>query len=164
MGEVDIAVVAIGDDTEASIFVTALLAEAGVPLIAVRANSRLHGLILERVGADRVIYPEQASGMALAQSLRANNLTGYLDLAPDIGVSRLTVPTAWVGHSIAELQREQDSPFVVLVIQRGAETIAEPPPEERLQAGDIVIILCQESKLDDIPCDQPRQRLKSRKR
>lgn len=155
LGEVDIAVVAIGDDTEASIFVTALLAEAGVPLIAVRANSRLHGLILKRVGADRIMYPEQQSGEALAQSLRANNLTGYLELGQDIGISRLETPAAWVGRTLAELQREQDSPFVILVIQRGTETIAEPAAEERLQAGDRLVILCQESKLDDIPCDQP---------
>jgi trk system potassium uptake protein TrkA len=164
LGEVDVAVVAIGDDTEASIFVTALLAEAGVPLIAVRANSRLHGLILKRVGADRIIYPEQESGHALAQSLRANNLTGYLELGPDIGISRMTTPSAWIGHTLADLRLDQDPPFVVLIIQRGAETIAEPAPDERLQGGDILIVLCQESKLDEIPCDQPRRRAGEGKR
>lgn len=164
LGEVDIAVVAIGDDTEASIFVTALLSEAGVPLVAVRAKSRLHGLILQRVGADRIIYPEQESGEALAQSLRATNLTGHLELGPDIGVSRLAVPSAWVGRPNGEVQREQASPFVILVIQRGAETIAEPGPDERLREGDTLIILCQESKLDEIPCDHPERRKKGGKR
>jgi trk system potassium uptake protein len=158
LGEVDVAVVAIGDDVEASIFVTALLVEAGVPLVAARANSRLHGMILKRVGADRVIYPEFESGVALAQSLRANNLTAYIELGPDIGISRLDVPTAWIGNSLADLQLEQGLPFVVLVIQRGSETIAEPSPAEQLLAGDILILLCQESKLDEIPCDQPRRR------
>lgn len=161
LGEVDVAVVAIGDDVEASIFVTALLVEAGVPLVVARANSRLHGLILKRVGADRVIYPEYESGVALAHSLRASNLTAYIELGPDIGVSRLDTPKAWVGHSLADLQLEQGLPFVVLVIQRGVETIAEPSPDERLQAGDVLILLCQESRLDDIPCDQPEGRGKS---
>ncbi len=164
LSEVDVAVVAIGDDTEASIFVAALLIEAGVPLVAARANSRLHGLILERVGVDRVLYPEQESGAALAQSLRAHNLTGYLDLGPDIGISRLTVPRAWVGHPLVDLQHDQEAPFVVLVIQRGDETIAEPAPTERLQAGDVLILLCQESKLDEIPCDQPEPRPPSGRR
>lgn len=155
LDEVDVAVVAIGDDIEASIFVTALLVEAGVPLVAVRANSRLHGLILEKVGADRVIYPEQQSGEALAQSLRATNLTGYLELGQDIAVSRLNVPSAWVGRPLGELRAADGALFVVLVIQRGAETIAEPGPDERFLAGDVLILLCQESKLDEIPCDRP---------
>ena len=162
LGEVDIAVVAIGDDTEASIFVTALLSEAGVPLVAVRANSRLHGLILGRVGANRIIYPEQESGEALAQSLRATNLTGYLELAPDLGISRLTVPSAWVGRTSGEVQREQATPFVILVIQRGAETVAEPGVDERLREGDVLVLLCQESKLDEIPCDPPDRRSRGR--
>ena len=164
LGEVDVAVVAIGDDVEASIVVTVLLVEAGVPLVAARANSRLHGMILERVGADRVIYPEHESGVALAQSLRANNLTAYIELGPDIGISRLTVPSAWVGHSLASLRLERHLPFVVLVIQRGDETIAEPSPDEVLRAGDVLVLLCQESKLDEIPCDQPRGRKGSKGR
>ena len=163
LGEVDVAVVAIGDDTEASIFVSALLVEAQVPLVVARANSRLHGLILERVGVDRVLYPEQESGAAFAQSLRAHNLTGYLDLGPDIGVSRLTVPRAWVGHPLSDLQGKRDTLFIVLVIQRGGETIAEPAATERLQADDVLILLCQESKLDEIPCDQPGPRPQSRR-
>jgi trk system potassium uptake protein TrkA len=158
LGEVDVAVVAIGDDVEASIFVTALLVDAGVPLVAARANSKLHGKILERVGADRVIYPEHESGVALAQSLRATNLTAYIELGPDIGISRLDVPQAWVGHALADLRLERGLPFVVLVIQRGDETIAEPSPDERLRAGDVLVLLCQESKLDEIPCDQPMRR------
>jgi trk system potassium uptake protein TrkA len=156
LGEVDV-------DVEASIIVTALLVEAGVPLVAARANSRLHGMILERVGADRVIYPEHESGVALAQSLRANNLTAYIELGPDIGISRLDVPKAWVGHALTDLHLERDLPFVVLVIQRGDETIAEPSPDERLRAGDVLILLCQESKLDEIPCDQPKGRAKGKK-
>ncbi|MFN8511246.1 MAG: TrkA family potassium uptake protein [Chloroflexia bacterium] len=158
LGEVDVAVVAIGDDVEASIFVTALLVDAGVPLVAARASSHLHGKILERIGADRVIYPEHESGVALAQSLRANNLTAYIELGPDIGISRLDTPKAWVGRRLADLQLERGLPFVVLVIQRGDETIAEPQADEVLRAGDALILLCQESKLDEIPCDQPKKR------
>jgi trk system potassium uptake protein TrkA len=158
LGEVDVAVVAIGDDVEASIFASALLVEAGVPLVAARASSRLHGLILDRVGADRVIYPERESGVALAQSLRANNLTAYIELGPDIGISRLDVPAAWIGHSLTALHLARALPFVILVIQRGDETIVEPSPDEVLRAGDVLVLLCQESKLDEIPSDLPRGR------
>ena len=74
--ETDAAIVAIGDDAQASIFVTALLVEAGAPYVIARAHTRLHGLILERVGAHRVVYPESEGGEALARSLQASRPPG----------------------------------------------------------------------------------------
>jgi trk system potassium uptake protein TrkA len=153
--EFDVAVVAIGDDVEASIFVTTLLVEAGIPQVAARANSRLHGLILARVGATRVIYPEQESAAALAQHLRAPNVTGYFALGGGIGVARLTAPRAWFGRTTDDLRRAKPNPSVILAIQRGAETLAEPGRDEVIREGDILVLLCPDNKIDDIPTDHP---------
>src|SRR3712207_7204041 len=84
LDEVDVAVVAIGADAEASILTTAVLLEAGVRYVVARANSALQGMILERVGAHRVVYPEAETGEALAHSLRAPGITSYVHLGPDI--------------------------------------------------------------------------------
>ena len=150
LDEVDVAVVAIGADLEASILMTAVLVEAGARYVVARANSPLHGMILERVGAHRVIYPEAATGEALANSLRAPGITAYLELGPDMGIATLGAPAAWVGRSLAEIHRSGQYPLVVLVIQRGEETLAEPALDERIQEGDVLVILVPESKLDDL--------------
>ena len=155
LDEVDVAVVAIGDDVEASIFVTTLLVEAGVPQVSTRANSRLHGLILARVGATRVIYPEQESARALAQHLRAPNVTDYFALGAGIGVARLSAPQAWVGRTTDELRRAKPNPSVILAIQRGEETLAEPALNEPIRAGDTLVLLCPDNQIDEIPCDHP---------
>src|SRR5947209_6212179 len=84
--EVDAAVVALGTDVEANIFTTTMLLQAGVPYVVARANSPLHGVILERIGAHRVVYPEAESGEAVAHSLRAPGVTAYLALAPDAAI------------------------------------------------------------------------------
>ena len=160
LDEVDAAVVAIGADVEASILSTAVLVEAGVRYVVARATSPLHGMILERVGAHRVIYPEAETGEALAHSLRAPGITAYVDLGPDIGVGTLQAPDAWIGRSLAEIHRSGQYPLVVLVIQRGEETLAEPGPEERIQEGDTLAILVQESKLDDLRLRHPQGRLR----
>jgi trk system potassium uptake protein TrkA len=153
LDEFDVAVVAIGDDVEASIFVTTLLVEAGIPQVASRANSQLHGLILARVGATRVIYPEQESAAALAQHLRAPNITDYFALGAGIGVARLTAPRAWFGRTTDDLRHARPNPSVILAIQRDKETLAEPGRDEVIRAGDILVLLCPDDKIDDIPTD-----------
>lgn len=157
------AVVAIGDDVEASIFVTTLLVEEGIPQVAARANSRLHGLILARVGATRVIYPEQESASALAQHLRAPNVTDYFALGAGIGIARLSAPRAWFGRTTDELRRARPNPSVILAIQRGEETLAEPALNEPIREGDTLVLLCPDDQIDEIPCDHapraaPRRR------
>ncbi len=152
LDEVDVAVVAIGADIEASILTTTLLLEAGVRRVMTRATTRLHGIILQRVGAHDVIYPEEASGEMLARSLRAPGITEHIELSSEIGINKLRAPDEWVGHTLDELRLSAADPaFIALAIQRGEETIAAPSPDERIRQGDVLAVLCQESKLDELP-------------
>ena len=95
------AVVAIGDDTEASIFITALLVEAGVRYVVARAHTELHGLILERVGAHRVVYPENEAGEALARTLHLPIASQYLSLAPGVGITEVRASESYAGRTVA---------------------------------------------------------------
>jgi trk system potassium uptake protein TrkA len=146
--EVDAAVVAIGDDTEANIFITALLVEAGVRHVVARAHTPLHGLILERVGAHRVVYPESEAGEAVARTLHAPLTSQHLSLTPKIGITELHVSVSYVGRSVAELQRLSGERLVVLVIQRGGNTLARPRSEERIETGDVLAVLSDQRGLD----------------
>lgn len=151
LDELDVAIVAIGSDTEASIFGTALLVEAGVPQVIARANSPLHGRILERLGAHRVVYPETAGGEAVARSVRAPGIAAYIALAPDLGVSMLRAPGEWVGRDLAGLRLPEHDTIIILAIQRGDETIAPPGPAERIRADDTLILLARDSRLGRVP-------------
>src|SRR5439155_9897601 len=94
---------------------------------------------------------EAASGEAVARSLRAPGVTEHIDLGPDIGICKLRAPGTWVGKSLAELELSVDDPsFVALVVQRGEETLAAPRADERIHEGDVLAILVQESKLDEL--------------
>lgn len=151
LNEVDIAVVAIGRDIEGNVFTTALLLEAGVPYVVARANSLLHRVILERIGAHQVVMPESDSGKAVAHSLRAPGISGYIDLTRDIGIGKLPAPPDWVGLALADLHLPGHGPFVTLAIQRGDETLAMPDPTVRIAAGDILALLIEQAKLDELP-------------
>ncbi len=101
LDEVDVAVVAIGVDIEASILTTTLLLEAGVRRVMTRATTRLHGIILQRVGARDVIYPEESSGEMPARSLRAPGIIEHIVLSSQVGINQLPHPiSGWDTRSM----------------------------------------------------------------
>lgn len=74
---VDVAVIAVAENMEASIMATMQAKELGVPYVLAKAMNALHGKILEKIGADRVIYPEQSMGLRVARNLMSG---GFLDV------------------------------------------------------------------------------------
>jgi trk/ktr system potassium uptake protein len=151
LNEVDTAIVAIGSNVEANVVATALLLESGVPYVVARANSALHGTILARLGAHRIVYPEVASGKEVALTLHAPDVLAHIALGPDAGITTLRAPDEWVGRSLSELRLPERGPLIVLAIQRGDEALAVPGADERIREGDTLAVLDQESKIDALP-------------
>lgn len=157
LNEVDAAIVAIGSAVEANIVATALLLDAGVPHVVARANSTLHGTILTRIGAHRIVYPEAASGESVALTLQAPEAMAHIALGPGTGITTLRAPAEWVGRSLSELRLPERGPLVVLAIQRGEQALAVPGGDERVREGDILALLDEESRLNALP-RRPRPR------
>jgi trk system potassium uptake protein TrkA len=107
----------------------------------------VHGLILERVGAHLVAYPETQGGEALAHHLLGSHLGAGLVLSQGVSIARSRTPARWVGRTLAELREQFEEGFVVLVIQRGGETLISPDIEEELQNGDVLALLGEEGEM-----------------
>ena len=107
----------------------------------------MHGLILERVGAHLVAYPETQGGEALAHHLLRSHLGAGLVLSQGVSIARSRTPARWVGRTLAELREQFEEGFVVLVIQRGGETLISPDIEEELQNGDVLAFLGEEGEM-----------------
>src|SRR5918994_2818374 len=103
-GEFEFAIVAISSATDASIFATMALKNLGVKQVIAKAATKLHGAILERIGADRVVYAEKEMGERVAHSLTIPGVVEYLDVAPRFGIIKTSPPESWVGRSIKNLQ------------------------------------------------------------
>ena len=77
----DTAVVAIGTDIQSSVLTTVLLKQQfQIPEVVARAATDLHGRTLTAVGADRVVYPEQETGIRTAHSLFQLATVEYMEL------------------------------------------------------------------------------------
>ena len=102
-GEFDHAIVAISGQGEPSVFATMALKQLGVGNVVSKAGTPLHGAILERVGADRVVFPEREMGVRIAHLFAYPNVIDYVDVAPGFGLVVVRPPAEFVGRSLREL-------------------------------------------------------------
>ena len=153
----DVAVVAIGSDIQASILVTVLLKSMNIPFIVARSTNQLHGDTLDRIGADRVIYPEQETGRRLAHVEFHPGVMDYMDLTSNYGITKIRPPDHLVKKTLEEagLSGPRDKyGIAVLAIRRGRECVLIPSREEEIKPGDILILAGnadQLGKIQEIP-------------
>jgi len=137
----DVVVVAIGVDIQANILTTLQLKELGVPYIVAKANSRLHGKMLEKLGADRVVYPERDMGQRVAHNLVSSTVMDYIELSPDLNIMEISVPGALVGKTLAQTDLRVKYDINVVAIKRGEEIIVPPRPSEKILAEDVLVVV-----------------------
>jgi trk system potassium uptake protein len=144
------AIVAISSDAEPSIFATMVLKRLGVRTVIAKAGSLLHGEILARVGADRVVFPERETGLRLAHSFNVPNVIDYLDVAPNFGIEKIRPPKAFIGRSLGELDLKGRLGLTPIALRRGPQVFVNPARDERVAEGDELILIGRDEKLDRI--------------
>lgn len=148
----DIAIVAIGSAIESSVLSTILLKKLGVPYVIARANSDLHGSILEKIGADVVVCPEREMGTRVAQVVTLSDVSDYMSVAKGYGIGKLKAPPHLVGEKLSELGFGPKGKWevVVLLIQREKEIIVNPGQREVIKTDDILILAGSDDKLEKL--------------
>lgn len=146
----DCAVIAIGSSLDSAIMATIACVEAGIPLIVAKAPTKRYGHILQRLGANSIIYPEIDMGMRLAKQLTDNGITDYFELSDDYGIVEYEVPEEWVGKTIRELQLRRKFHVNVIAIRRGKDLLVRHFVDEILQKNDIIIFFGSDDDLREI--------------
>ena len=144
-------VVAVGSDIEANMMCTVLLKGLGIPYIAARARTQLHGRALERMGAYRVIFPEREMGSRVARNLFNPDVIEYMELAAGFGISKMKAPPTLEGLTLKEagLSGTRDKySLSILAIRRGKDLILLPSEEERLRSEDLLVLANKDDMLD----------------
>ena len=149
-GDFQTAIVAISTDAEPSIFATMVLKRLGVRTVIAKAGSQLHGEILSRVGADRVVLPERETGLRLAHSFNVPNVIDYLDVAPNFGIEKIRPPKSFVGKSLGELDLKTRLGLTPIALRRGQQVFVNPARDERITESDELILIGRDDKLDQL--------------
>jgi trk system potassium uptake protein TrkA len=158
VGEFDGAAVVIGENMEAGILATANLKELGVPFVVARAISRLHGRVLEMIGADRIIEPERDMGAQVARTMASPAVMDYVDLGEDEALIEAEVPKEWVGKSLADLHLSRESGLTVLAVKPKGKSGTIPSGDTVLNEEDVIVVGGTKEALDRSPLVRPEDR------
>jgi trk system potassium uptake protein TrkA len=138
----DVVIVSIGQEIQASILTTLVLKELGVNYIVAKARTSLHGKVLQKIGADRIVYPERDMGIRVANNLVATNVLDFIELSPDYSIVEIIAPEETHGKSLRELDLRAKYGVNVLAIRTAdAQIIVTPAASDRLHPGDLLIVV-----------------------
>jgi trk system potassium uptake protein TrkA len=149
-GDFEHAIVAISGSTEPSIFATMALKNLGVRNVVAKAGTALHGAILARVGADRVVFPEREMGTRVAHAFSIPDVINYLDVAPGFGIVRVHPRASWVGKTLRDLDLGARLNLSPIALRRGTNVIVNPHRDERLNATDELVLIGRDDRLDKL--------------
>ena len=138
--DVDVAVVAIGN-VERNMMATMLLKELGIKQVVSKAINSLHGAMLSKIGADKVIFAERDMGERLAHNLISAGVMDYIELSSEISVMSLPIPTEFIGKNLIEADLRRRYDVNVVAIKRDGRTIVNPKAQEVFQPEDEIVVL-----------------------
>lgn len=147
VGDYDVAVIAIGEDLEANILCTMNVKLLGVPTVWVKAISRTHHRILRKLGADRIIQPEQEIGRHIAQMLHNPLVRNYVSLGNGFHVVDFQIPESLNGKQVSALGLMEGFELRALGVMRGSEFVSCEAGGAELQTDDKLLLLGRRENL-----------------
>jgi trk system potassium uptake protein len=137
----DCVIVAIGNDMQSSILTTLILKELGVKKVIAKATSKTQGRVLEKVGADWVIYPERDMGSRVAHQLLSPNVLNYIQLSEEYNIEEIKIPSSLTEKSLRELDLRAKYNISVIAIVCNEEIIITPSPDHIIHEGDLLVVI-----------------------
>jgi len=135
------AIVAIGDDLQASILTTLMLKEMNIPIVITKARDEMHGNVLRKIGADKIIYPERDMAVRLANQLSSNSIIDYIELSEEYNIVEMLAPAAMIGLSLQKLNIRARFGCTILAIKTEQRMNIAPSADDKIEAGNILLVI-----------------------
>jgi trk system potassium uptake protein len=148
IGDAEVAIVSIGENIEASILTVMALKELGIQTVIAKAITQVHGQILSKLGAAKVIYPEMESAKKLVKRIVANMLYETIDLSTSMKLAKMTVPAFWVGTSILSPIFEDEYEVKAIAYKHQDEWHTSFDKDDILETGDILVVLGESNHIE----------------
>lgn len=149
--EQDTVIVAIGNYIEESIITTLNVKEGGVPHVVAKASSETHAKLLNKVGADYVVFPEHDAGCTLARTLTKPSLLERFELDPEHSIIEMVVPERFDGKTIMELQMRTRYGVNLIAHSKDGKFIVNPDPRTPLQKGSAIVVVGANRDIEKLP-------------
>ena len=143
----DAAFVTMGSDIRASGTIVMSLKELGAKRIIAKAHDEFHGRMLEKLGADQVLFPERDMGRRVAHTLVSGNIIDFLELSSEYSMVEIRPKSEWIGRTLQELSMRSRLGINVVAIRSGEKLNAMPKPGDVLREEDVLLAVVSEETL-----------------
>lgn len=147
IANVDVVVIAMANNLEASVMAITLCKEIGVKTVIAKSANEMHQKILTRVGADKVVFPENESGIRLAKNLLSSGFVDMVSLAKNVSMIELDVRPEWIGKNLIELNLRKKYSLNVVALRKGDSVSVDIDPHAPLKEDDNLIVIANPEKL-----------------
>lgn len=137
----DICFVAIGDDFQSSLVITALLKELNAKFVVAKAKQDIQADLLMRIGADEVVYPEREMAEKLAVRYNATNIFDFIELTKEYAIYEIPVPSAWTGKTISEINIRQKYKINIIAMKINNDLKLLPGADYRFTETDHMVVI-----------------------
>jgi trk system potassium uptake protein len=162
LANVDVAIVSIGENFEASLLTTVHLQKLEVPRIICRAQTKFHAEIFHQIGAHEVIQPETTAGEQTARRLANSRLSDVIDVAEGYALVEIKAPESWSDTSLKDLKLRTQFDVNLVAIKRMVkepgepvaskrEVISVPRPNDQILLGDVLMLVGPHAAIDALP-------------
>lgn len=145
----DCVVVCIGQDLQASVVTTLICKKLGVKLIVARASTDEQKEILEKIGADVVVFPEYYTAHKVAKMLSNPSMNDVINLTEKFKIVEMATPDDWADKTLMEIDIRKKHRISIIVIKR-QDFIIYPEPETELKKGDVLIVVGEKKTLAEL--------------
>lgn len=146
----DVVIIAMASNLEASVMAATLCKEVGVKRVIVKCANEMHQKILNRIGADEVVFPENESGTRLAKNLLSGGFIDMVELSDEIAVLNIDVIDEWCGKTLAELNLRKKYGINIIAINKNGNVSVEVSPTIPLQNDMELVVVADTKKIDKL--------------
>lgn len=148
IADAEMAIVSIGENLEASILTVMALKELGIETIFAKAITQVHGQILSKLGAAKVIYPEMESAKKLVKKIVKNMHYETIDLSITLKLAKMKVPSFWIGTSILSPIFKDEFEVKPIAYKHQGEWHTSLENDDILEEGDVLVVLANSDNIE----------------
>lgn len=148
----DCAIISMAGEIQNSVLVTLLLKEMGIKKVIAKAQNQLHSKVLQKIGADQIIFPEYDMGIKLAHSLDTDNIIDLIELSDEYSIVEITAPKKWSDKTILQLNVRASYGVNILAVRSSDKKLltVSPTPNYKIRSGDILIMVGSNEDINEI--------------
>jgi len=148
IANIDVVIVGMANNLEASVMAIMLCKEVGVKNIIAKCSSEMHRKILLKVGADKVVFPENESGIRLAKNLLSSGFVDLIELSDDVSMVELNVKPEWQGKTIMKVDFRRKYGINIVAIRSGEDVCINVNPDMVLEQNMKLIVIANTARLE----------------